>query len=416
MRVVVAGGCPSPDRLSFDAAERKGIGHPDSLADLIADTFSRRYAAWCLDEFGLVPNHWVDKVNLVGAGADVTFGGFKILKPIDCYLFGKVTDEVGSSSVPVHELFEDSVGDVLARALGSGDILRHVRLHVNNTRGVAVDHDPQFYRPAGPEELTGVLRSESVANDTVLCVGASHRGLAADLAVRLETHVTGTEFHRAVPGVGTDVKVMVVRVGSDLDITIAVPFRPELTESWTAYRDNVADVQTALLADLKALLDQEPRARAITDVSLHVNTKDVPGRGYIAPFGTSLGKGDCGAVGRGNGYSGVIEPFLGASSEAPAGKNPVHHVGKIYAAVATEIAQRIMVETSAFAEVTLAARNGGLLTDPAYALVSVDQAADHTTTATIEQIVHAGVSRAADFTDRFLATDPIVRFREGAPR
>ena len=51
-------GACHPDRAPFDAAERKGIGHPDSLADLVADSFSRRYSAFCRDQFGAVPNHW----------------------------------------------------------------------------------------------------------------------------------------------------------------------------------------------------------------------------------------------------------------------------------------------------------------------------------------------------------------------
>jgi S-adenosylmethionine synthetase len=166
--------------------------------------------------------------------------------------------------------------------------------------------------------------------------------------------------------------------------------------------------------ELKALLDQEPRARDITAVSLHLNTKDTPGRGYLAPFGTSLGKGDCGAVGRGNRYTGAIEPLRPASCEAPAGKNPVHHVGKIYTAVAAEAAQRVWDETSTYAEVTIAARNGGSLCDPAHVLVSLDRAADPATVATVERVVRRSVTGAAGFADRFLATNPVARFREEA--
>uniref|UniRef100_UPI000ABB2C6C methionine adenosyltransferase n=1 Tax=Nocardiopsis alborubida TaxID=146802 RepID=UPI000ABB2C6C len=55
---------PSTDS-GFNVVERKGIGHPDSLADLIAEEFSRRYSLHGLDRFGAVPNHWVDKVALV---------------------------------------------------------------------------------------------------------------------------------------------------------------------------------------------------------------------------------------------------------------------------------------------------------------------------------------------------------------
>src|SRR5688572_9436840 len=103
MKISVQRACVSPDSLPFDTAERKGIGHTDSLADLVADVFTQRYARWCLGHFGAIPNHWVDKVNLVGAAADVRFGGFDIRKPVDCYLFGKITDRVGGTAIPVEE-------------------------------------------------------------------------------------------------------------------------------------------------------------------------------------------------------------------------------------------------------------------------------------------------------------------------
>jgi S-adenosylmethionine synthetase len=354
-------------------------------------------------------------VNLVGGGADVRFGGFDILKPADCYLFGKITDQVGATQVPIEEIFRAVVLDVLPAALGDRRILEHLRLHINNTRGTAVDHDQRFYRPDAALDINAVLATESVANDTVVCVGTSRRGLAADLAIRLERRLTSEEFRQRVPAAGTDMKVMVVRIGSALEVTAAVPFHPELVGSWPAYRTALAEAQSAVSAELKSLLDQEPRARCITGMSLHLNTKDVPGRGYLAPFGTSLGKGDCGAVGRGNRYSGVIEPLRPASGEAPAGKNPVHHAGKIYIALAAEAAERVLAETSVYAEVTIAARNGGQLDAPAHVLVSVDREVNAATVVEIEGVVRRTVAGAAAFAARFLAAEPLARFRDGVP-
>lgn len=413
MRIVIRHACVSPDSLPYDVAERKGIGHPDSLADLVADTFSRRYGSWCLRQFGILPNHWVDKVNLVGAAARVGFGGFEILKPVDCYLFGKITERIGGSPIPVQALFSDSVAAALPAALGDNAILEHARLHVNNTCGVAADHDPEFYQPRATASLAGVLAEESVANDTVICVGTSKRGLAAETAVRLESHITSHDFRSTFPAVGTDVKVMVVRIGSDLDITVAIPIHPRLVPTWEDYRATLDDVGTAVTADLKVLMDQDHRARDLARISLHLNTKDTPGRGYLAPFGTSLGKGDCGAVGRGNRYSGAIEPLRPSSCEAAAGKNPIHHSGKIYTAVAAEAAAAILAETSVYAEVTIGARNGSRLDAPAYVLVSLAEDVDSARASMIEGIVRRSVSDSATFKDRFLAADPIDRFRDG---
>jgi S-adenosylmethionine synthetase len=48
MKTITRGGGVHPDAMAYDVAERKGIGHPDSLADLVADAFSRgtRPSAW----------------------------------------------------------------------------------------------------------------------------------------------------------------------------------------------------------------------------------------------------------------------------------------------------------------------------------------------------------------------------------
>ncbi|GAA0426195.1 hypothetical protein Acor_54820 [Acrocarpospora corrugata] len=290
----------------FDCAERKGIGHPDTLADLIADTFSREYSRWCLKEFGVIPNHWVDKVTLVGAASHVAFGSFTIARPVQCHLIGKITEQVGDRPIPLMELFEQATLHVMAEALGGTSIWPHLLLFIASTSGTAVDHDARFYAPGGPEDLRKVLRSETVANDTVICTGSSGPGPAGRLAIWLEEHIR----HIAPAQIGTDVKTLVVRQGDRYDVTAAVPVHPETVQSWREYADLIDAFRDRLKSDLAARCDAE----------LHLNTKDRAERGYLAPFGTALGKGDCGVVGRGNRAYGVIEPLRPAGCEAPAGK------------------------------------------------------------------------------------------------
>ncbi len=413
MKIIVEQGVIDPDRKSFDVAERKGVGHPDSLADLVADAFSHRYIRWSQDNLGVIPNHWVDKVNLVGAAAEVSFGKFEIIKPVDCYLFGKVTERVGAATIPIENLFADAVTSVLPVALGDKRVLEHLRLHVNNSSGIAVDHDPQFYRPSSPTGVRGVLAAETVANDTVICVGGSRPGLAGSLAMRLESAITGPEFRAAHPAIGTDVKVVVVRVGSEVDITACVPCHPEAVESFAAYSETLSEVRVAVAVLVEGILAADERASGIAGWGLHLNTKDVPGRGYLAPFGTSLGKGDCGAVGRGNRFSGTIEPLRPSSCEAPSGKNPLHHAGKIYSSLTLEAAAAILQQTGSFAEVTVAARNGAPLDEPAYVLVTLDRHADALMSRQVEGIVRQTLATAGEFAGKFLDLDLIDNFRTG---
>jgi S-adenosylmethionine synthetase len=75
--------------LGDEYVERKGIGHPDTLADLIAEECSNEYSKYCIHAFGGILNHWFDKVVLSGGVAELAFGIKKINKPITAYLFGK---------------------------------------------------------------------------------------------------------------------------------------------------------------------------------------------------------------------------------------------------------------------------------------------------------------------------------------
>lgn len=160
MTIAVSGELRGPStRDGFDVVERKGIGHPDSLADIIAEEFSRRYSLLGMERFGAVPNHWVDKVALIGAGSVIDFGCYSIEKPVSAYLFGKVTRSVGDERIPIEDLFRDVVEDVLRRATRDSRILGHLRTHVENTAGVAADHPPFFYYPGGASDCSGLTQA-----------------------------------------------------------------------------------------------------------------------------------------------------------------------------------------------------------------------------------------------------------------
>jgi S-adenosylmethionine synthetase len=62
---------------------------------------------------------------------------------------------------------------------------------------------------------------------------------------------------------------------------------------------------------------------------------------YLSLLGTSAEDADSGQVGRGNRVNGVIPLNRPVSGEAAAGKNPVSHIGKIYAVLSHRIADQI---------------------------------------------------------------------------
>jgi S-adenosylmethionine synthetase len=392
----------------FNVVERKGIGHPDSLADLIAEEFSRRYSLHGLDRFGAVPNHWVDKVALVGAEAEVVFGRYTVHKPISAYLFGKVTRSVGDRSIPIEGMFRAVVEDVLAEATGSEDIVRSVRSFVENTAGVGADHPASFYRPSAGEECR-VPGGGALANDTAFCSAYAPADPLDVLAIDVENHVNGPSFKDRLDGLGSDVKVMLVRAGSVLEVTVCLPVHPEAVGSHRHYKALIAEAYDRL----DTFINEHPIVRREPWLTrLSVNTKDHGSGAYLAPFGTSLGKGDCGLVGRGNKANGVISASGGAGVEALAGKNPVHHTGKLYTLAAARLADRIHAKLGVPNEVVLVSRNGDRLDDPSFVGVRLARRDSPLDRDAVEELTAATLAELPLLSERLLSLSPIDRFRE----
>ena len=67
----------------IEIVERKGLGHPDSICDALAENLSRALCREYRRQFGLILHHNVDKVLLSGGRASPAFGGGTILAPIN---------------------------------------------------------------------------------------------------------------------------------------------------------------------------------------------------------------------------------------------------------------------------------------------------------------------------------------------
>ncbi|MHC4984121.1 MAG: methionine adenosyltransferase, partial [Planctomycetota bacterium] len=53
---------PTAEERSVEVVERKGLGHPDSLCDALAEAFSLALCRYYRDRFGVVLHHNVDKL------------------------------------------------------------------------------------------------------------------------------------------------------------------------------------------------------------------------------------------------------------------------------------------------------------------------------------------------------------------
>ncbi|PYG00382.1 S-adenosylmethionine synthetase [Thioalkalivibrio sp. ALE21] len=313
-------------RQPVEVVERKGLGHPDTLCDALAEEVSLALSREYRERFGFVLHHNVDKVLLRGGAARPAFGGGEVDEPIELYIAGRATREYRGATVAVDELAVEACRAWLATHMPALDVERHVRVH-------------SLIRP-GSQDLVELFERQrrdgvpQLANDTSLGVGYAPLSpleravFAADMSL----------WSEAPPARGQDVKVMGVRSGEDVSLTVACAFIGAHLADRDAYLASRSDATRQVRRVATEALGREP------DVA--VNTADDPDADslYLTVTGTSAEAGDDGQTGRGNRANGLITPSRPMTIESFAGKNPVTHVGKLYNVTATHIAEAIVAE------------------------------------------------------------------------
>jgi S-adenosylmethionine synthetase len=366
------------ENMPVEIVERKGIGHPDSLCDGIAERVSVEYTTWCQENLGTLLHHNFDKVQLVAGEVDVGYGGGYLLKPIRIQIAGRGTPAFQGQKVPMD--------DIAIRAAKSH--LRETMRYLDPDQHVVVDS----YAGRGAEELQYVV-DHVTANDTSF--GVSHWPRSGLEHVVYETaQFINYELIDQFP-VGEDVKVMGMRRGDEMTLTIAMPFIATQIQNASQYVE-VKKAAEAAIQDRASQLDER-------EVKVMVDTADdvEGGAVYLTLTGTSAEMGDDGAVGRGNRVNGVIAPFRATSLEAPCGKNPISHVGKVYNLLALLTAQDIVnkVPTVKEATVYLLSQIGAPLDQPLVATAQV-RPVNGALTPTIQEDVQAVIDeRLANVSD-----------------
>ena len=313
-----------------EIVERKGLGHPDTICDNLAEELSVALCKLYLEEFGFVQHHNVDKALLVGGVANPSFGGGEIITPIEIYLVGRAIKEKGEKKLPVDEIAIDVAKDWLKKNIRNLDPERHVVI-IPKIRPGSKDLVELFERFAKKGEVP-------LANDTSFAVGYAPFDDLEKVVYYTERFLNSQEFKKEHPYLGEDIKVMGVRLGDKIRITIAAAFVDKYVENTDDYLQKKETIRQKALENAFKYTDKE--------VEIFINTADSPENNsvYITVTGTSAEAGDDGQVGRGNRPNGLITPYRPMTLEAAAGKNPVSHVGKIYSAVASTIAKKVVTE------------------------------------------------------------------------
>ncbi|GAB6878011.1 methionine adenosyltransferase [Halorubrum gandharaense] len=310
-----------------EIVERKGIGHPDSISDGIAESVSRALSQLYLDRVGKVLHYNTDETQLAAGRAAPAFGGGEVIEPIYILIVGRATKEYDGQQIPV-----DSTALAAAR-----DYLDDAVPELEYGTDVVVD----VKLGEGSGDLQDVFGEETqqvpMANDTSFGVG--HAPLTeTETIVHAAEAELNTTYYEDHPELGPDVKIMGKREGDRIDITVAAAMVD-------AYIDDLDDYDDAV-TDVREFVEDLARDHTDREVNVEVNTADDYDEGsiYLTVTGTSAEQGDDGSVGRGNRANGLITPNRPMSMEATSGKNPVNHIGKIYNLLSTHIAESVTEE------------------------------------------------------------------------
>ncbi|MCS7224019.1 MAG: methionine adenosyltransferase [Armatimonadetes bacterium] len=316
---VTDGQSPILAEKEVEIVERKGRGHPDSLCDASAEALSVALSRWYREKCQKILHHNVDKAVLIGGSADVDFGRGALRQPIQVIIAGRATL---LDSFSVEDLFLPVIENQLCQQV------RYLRPeHLSIQLRV---------RPGSPD-LKAIFQDEDQpppANDTSLAVGFAPLTPLEKLVLETETFLNSEEGKRLVPELGEDIKVMGVRKGRHIRLTIAGAFLAPLVPDRQTYNGLKEKVKVIVQDQIVPKFWSGP-------CQVFVNTADTESSAYLTLTGTSAEHGDDGQVGRGNRASGLITPYRPMSLEAIAGKNPVNHVGKVYSIMARLIAEEI---------------------------------------------------------------------------
>ncbi|HLB71176.1 MAG TPA: methionine adenosyltransferase [Candidatus Methanoperedens sp.] len=307
------------EKQEIEIVERKGVGHPDSMADGFAEAVSRALCNEYIKKCGTVLHHNTDQVEVVAGRSHPEYRGGELISPIYVLLVGRATKEFQDKKIPTDTTAVKAAKQYLRSTLPDidpeHDIIIDCKLGVGST-----DLQSVFRRGKAP-----------MANDTSFGVGHAPFSETEQIVYNTERQMV-LNFKKEMPAIGTDIKVMGMRNVDKITLTVACAMIGKHLDDQDHYF-SVKDELRDKISDLTARYTER-------EVEVFINTGDDADTGcvYLTVTGTSAEMGDDGSVGRGNRCNGLITPNRPMSMEATSGKNPINHVGKLYNILSNKMA------------------------------------------------------------------------------
>ncbi len=240
-----------------EIVERKGIGHPDSIADGLAEAVSRALCKMYVARFGRILHHNTDQVEVVGGQSSPKFGGGVFLEPAYILLVGRATTVVNGERLPYRTTAIEAAHDYLTQTCTNLNVDADVTLDCKIGQG-SVD-------------LRGLYDTQKqLANDTSFGVGFAPFSELETVVLQTEQLINGP-LQGDLKAVGQDIKVMGVRHGDAMRLTIAAAIVDKHVSDGDAYVGVIEELRERVLDNAVKYTDRE--------VKVDINTGDNPEAG-----------------------------------------------------------------------------------------------------------------------------------------
>lgn len=326
------------EQQEIEMVERKGLGHPDSLCDGIAEAVSVALCKEYRKKTGTILHHNTDKVQLVAGRSSPRYGGGEVISPIYIVLGGRATRVFEGEELPVDIVATQATKEYL-KNVRNLDVERHVVVDSKLGKGSS-----DLIEVFKGKHRDGTNPEIPMANDTSFGVGHAPLSETESIAFNVE-HRVMAELREKEKAIGEDMKVMALREKDVITITVGDAFVSKYVDDYDHYM--------AVKARLRDFINDVAEEYTAREVHTFVNMADTPTSVYLTVTGTSAEMGDDGAAGRGNRCNGLITPGRPISMEGASGKNPVNHTGKIYNLLANQIANEIVEQVEGVQEVSI---------------------------------------------------------------
>lgn len=334
------------DDTLFEVVETKGKGHPDNICDTLAEKISAAYSNYCVEHYGVILRHMIDKLSILGGGSKVKFGGGEMIAPIKLLINGRFTDRFQQEKIDYMTIVTKTIKNYFKELFPLLDVEKFLEIvdntHHNEGPGVVYNNDDstknerkKFFEVVNKNDFSR-HNNHFRCNDTSTTVSYYPMSNLEITVLEIEQTLNSHEYKKKYPWTGSDIKVMGIRKNKKIEITSCVPLISHYVKDLEDYINKLKLIKEDIYKIVLSHFND-------TEIEIYINTRDNYENNdmYMTLIGSAVESGDEGAVGRGNRSRGVIPFSRNFSMEAPCGKNPVYHTGKLFTAIGDKISKEI---------------------------------------------------------------------------